>query len=80
MGLMHVTVALKNLGNAAATYEADFLIDTGATDCLAPGTSSGRSTFGLLEVWCTNWPMEPNTNTPSVWWRFGLWAKSQPAA
>jgi clan AA aspartic protease len=37
MGLMHVTVALKNLGNAAATYEADFLVDTGATDSLAPG-------------------------------------------
>jgi clan AA aspartic protease len=33
---MHVTVALKGLGSAAPAYEADFLVDTGATDCLAP--------------------------------------------
>jgi clan AA aspartic protease len=36
MGLTHVTVALKALGTPAGTYEADFLVDTGATDCLAP--------------------------------------------
>jgi clan AA aspartic protease len=36
MGLIHVTVALKDLGSAAGTYEADFLVGTGATDCLAP--------------------------------------------
>jgi len=38
MGLVHVTVALKRLGNAAPTYEADFLVDTGAADCLAPAS------------------------------------------
>ena len=31
-----MTVALKGLGTSAGTYEADFLLDTGATDCLAP--------------------------------------------
>jgi clan AA aspartic protease len=36
MGLTHVTVALKGLGGSAGTYEADFRVDTGATDCLAP--------------------------------------------
>ncbi len=36
MGLTHVTVALKGLGASAGTYEADFLVDAGATDCLAP--------------------------------------------
>jgi clan AA aspartic protease len=36
MGLTHVTVALKGLGVSAQSYEADFLVDTGATDCLAP--------------------------------------------
>lgn len=36
MGLTHVTVALKALGSTAGNYEADFLVDTGATDCLAP--------------------------------------------
>jgi len=38
MGLVHVTVALKRLGSAAGSYEADFLVDTGATDCLAPAS------------------------------------------
>jgi clan AA aspartic protease len=36
MELAHVTVALKGLRTSAGTYEADFLVDTGATDCLAP--------------------------------------------
>jgi clan AA aspartic protease len=36
MELAHVTVALKGLGTSAGSYEADFLVDTGATDCLAP--------------------------------------------
>ncbi len=36
MGLTHVTVALKSLGSSAGTYESEFLVDTAATDCLAP--------------------------------------------
>jgi hypothetical protein len=36
MGLTHVTVALKGLGTSAGTYEADFLVDTEVTHCLAP--------------------------------------------
>ncbi|MBI4443094.1 MAG: clan AA aspartic protease [Acidobacteria bacterium] len=36
MGLIHVTVALKNLSAPNGTYEADFLVDTGPTDSLAP--------------------------------------------
>ena len=36
MGLTHVTVALKGLGSSGGAYEADFLVDAGATDCLAP--------------------------------------------
>ena len=36
MGLIHVTVALTNLGVSNGTYEADFLVDTGATDSMAP--------------------------------------------
>ncbi len=36
MGLTHVTVALKSFGNPNRTYEADFLVDAGATDSLAP--------------------------------------------
>jgi clan AA aspartic protease len=36
MGLTHVTVALKGLGSSGGSYESDFLVDTGATDCVAP--------------------------------------------
>jgi clan AA aspartic protease len=36
MGPTHVTVALRDLRTSAGTYEADFLVDTGATDSLAP--------------------------------------------
>src|SRR5204863_3325299 len=38
MGLTHVTVQLRSLGTANGKYEADFLVDTGATDSLAPAT------------------------------------------
>lgn len=37
MGLIHVTVTLRRLEAPDSTYEADFLVDTGATDSLAPG-------------------------------------------
>ena len=36
MGVTHVTVALKGFGSSNGIYEADFLVDTGATDSLAP--------------------------------------------
>jgi clan AA aspartic protease len=36
MGLTHVTVKISGLASANAAYEADFLVDTGATDSLAP--------------------------------------------
>src|ERR1044071_649079 len=42
MGLTHVTVALKDLGSDVGTYEADFLVDTGATDSLAPSTQLAK--------------------------------------
>jgi clan AA aspartic protease len=38
MGLTHVTVALTGLGGHGGTYESDFLVDTGATDCVAPAS------------------------------------------
>jgi clan AA aspartic protease len=36
MGLTHVTVVLKSLESSKGKYEADFLVDTDATDSLAP--------------------------------------------
>jgi clan AA aspartic protease len=36
MGLTHITVAVSDLAKSAAPYEGEFLVDTGAIDCLAP--------------------------------------------
>jgi len=36
MGMIHVTVMLKATQKAKRGYQADFLVDTGATDCVAP--------------------------------------------
>ncbi len=36
MGLTHVTVTLRNLAAEGAGYASDFLVDTGALDCMAP--------------------------------------------
>ena len=37
MGLTRVTTKLTSLQEPAATYEAVFLVDTGATDSIVPG-------------------------------------------
>lgn len=37
MGLTHVTTSIWNLLKQGSPYEAEFLVDTGAVDCLAPG-------------------------------------------
>jgi predicted aspartyl protease len=36
MGLTHVTVTITAFGPGGGSYQADFLVDTGATDSLAP--------------------------------------------
>jgi clan AA aspartic protease len=36
MGIIHVTVSLKSTVRSRKKYEADFLVDTGATDSMAP--------------------------------------------
>ena len=36
MGLTHVTITLKNLEHPPKSYEELFLVDTGATESLAP--------------------------------------------
>ena len=38
MGLTHVTVALGSFGKGLKPYEAEFLVDIGATDSLAPAS------------------------------------------
>ena len=36
MGLTHVTVTVRGLVGDGEPYEADFLVDTGVIDCMAP--------------------------------------------
>jgi clan AA aspartic protease len=42
MGLVHVTVTLRATEKSRRKYEADFLVDTGATDCMAPASHLAR--------------------------------------
>jgi len=57
MGLIHVTVSLRASARSRKKYEALFLVDTGATDCLAPGPElrragirpRGRMTYELAD-------------------------------
>jgi clan AA aspartic protease len=43
MGLIHVTVTLRATEKSRKKCEADFLVDTGATDCLAPASHLNRA-------------------------------------
>ena len=36
MGLTHVTAQLRSLSGRGKPYEAQYLVDTGAVDCMAP--------------------------------------------
>jgi clan AA aspartic protease len=43
MGLIHVTVTLRATEKSRKKYEAEFLVDTGATDCMAPAPELQRA-------------------------------------
>jgi clan AA aspartic protease len=43
MGLIHVTVTLRAMQKSRKKYEAIFLVDTGATDCMAPASKLQRA-------------------------------------
>jgi len=36
MGITHVTVSVSNLSQEGTPFEADFLVGTGAVDCMVP--------------------------------------------
>jgi predicted aspartyl protease len=42
VGLTRVTVKLRAFGGQNGIYEADFLVGTGATDCMAPASQLKR--------------------------------------
>ena len=39
MGLTHVTTTIRRLAGGGKGYTAEFLVDTGAVDCLAPAAA-----------------------------------------
>ena len=67
MGLIRITVKLKSLGSANGTYEAQFLVDTGATDSLVPGSELNR--IGVQPVGTTSYELADGTVHE---YRFGL--------
>jgi clan AA aspartic protease len=59
MGLTHVTVTLRRPGSTNGSYEAVFLVDTGATDSLAPGAELKR--IGVEPVGTTAYELADGT-------------------
>ena len=58
-GLIHITVRLKSLGFSNGTYEGQFLVDTGATDSLVPGSELSR--IGVQPVGKTAYELADGT-------------------
>jgi len=67
MGVIHITVKLKSLGSSNGTYEAQFLVDTGATDSLVPGSELRK--IGVQPVGTTAYELADGTVHE---YRFGL--------
>ncbi|MEI7869253.1 MAG: hypothetical protein WCI11_15300 [Candidatus Methylumidiphilus sp.] len=47
MGLTHITVSVTNLSKSQPSYESEFLVDTGAIDCLAPASALRAAGIGV---------------------------------
>ena len=55
--MTHVTVTIKSTIDSKEKYEANFFVDTGSTDCLAPAKElrkigiipAGKTTYELAE-------------------------------
>ena len=83
MGLTHVTVSLSNLRTDTPAYENEFLVDTGAIDCLAPSKAlfaagiavEGKDVYELANGEIVEYPygfarvsfMVWNCNTSDIW-------------
>jgi len=53
MGLTHVTTQLSNFGKTEAPFEAEFLVDTGAIDCMAPSDALKITGISIEGNWLT---------------------------
>lgn len=59
MGLLHTIVKLRSLGTSNGTYEAKFLVDTGATDSLVP--TSELKQIGVVPIGKTIYELADGT-------------------
>lgn len=59
MGLTYVTVSLKSPGAKDGAYEAVFLVDTGATDSMAPAVELAK--IGIEPVGTTTYELADGT-------------------
>ncbi len=59
MGLTRVTVKLTSLQPSAGSYEALFLVDTGASDCMAPADELGK--IGVVSEGKTSYELADGT-------------------
>ena len=79
MGLTRVTTKLTGMTVSGKCYEAVFLVDTGATDCMAPAdelemigvAKEGRMSYELAAA--------QSRSIPSGWFASSSWAKRRPA-
>ncbi len=59
MGLIHVTVSLRIPGGRNGSYEALFLVDTGATDSLCPASELRKA--GIAPIGRTSYELADGT-------------------
>lgn len=65
MGVTYVTTKFESLTKSAVAYEAQFLVDTGAIDCLAPANAlvqagvsvEGRDVYELADGSVAEFPL-----------------------
>ncbi len=67
MGVIHVTVAVRPKLRSRKKFEDDFLVDTGATDCMAPGKQLRKA--GISPVGRMNYELANGTTAS---YDFGL--------
>jgi hypothetical protein len=75
MGLTHTTVKLRSLGFSNGTYEANFPVDTGATDSLVPGSELRSIGVQPVAKAHTSWRTPSRLNMNLGWLRSGSWVK-----
>jgi hypothetical protein len=62
MGVTHVTTTLRKLAGGGKGFTAEFLVDTGAGDCLAPGEALRKAGIKPQGRGFMNWPTASRSN------------------